>query len=409
MEPRFGHDFSGVRVHTDAKAAESARAVNALAYAVGRDVVFGESQYTPHTSAGKKLLAHELTHTLQQGQGKQNFGEARHMSMPEDAGEREAARISDMVLHESHSDGFNELAQSIRTDPAPLVVQRDLLAYKTEHTEYLPTAPESTSRTYERYTADAGNIQSALQALITVNKIGLRDAGDHSFFFNRGASRAEIFAAFAAAGYARTSEMTDALLDEHNISVYSRERVTRISSLFPITLERQTQLIERQSERSLSNFEQAEARLVFGNSLNLGQIRLAEDPILSIGSYARTTPWTINFPTGSFGSKDFMLWLIHELTHSWQYQHGVSLFTTIYHSIFSSYDYGGEAGLRAARSAGRGFTSFNTEQQGDILREYYNRFKTCQDITVWQSFVNEVQGVTTPARGAATAPATGTP
>src|SRR5437868_12070673 len=47
MEPRFGQDFSGVRVHTDERAAESARSVNALAYTVGRDVVFGTGQYTP--------------------------------------------------------------------------------------------------------------------------------------------------------------------------------------------------------------------------------------------------------------------------------------------------------------------------------------------------------------------------
>ena len=67
FEPRFGHDFSQVRVHTNAKAAESARAVNALAYTVGRDVVFGTSHYAPQTVSGLRLLAHELTHVLQQG------------------------------------------------------------------------------------------------------------------------------------------------------------------------------------------------------------------------------------------------------------------------------------------------------------------------------------------------------
>lgn len=66
MEPRFGHDFGRVRVHTDAKAAESARAVNALAYTVGRDVVFGTGRYSPATSAGRRLVAHELTHVVQQ-------------------------------------------------------------------------------------------------------------------------------------------------------------------------------------------------------------------------------------------------------------------------------------------------------------------------------------------------------
>jgi hypothetical protein len=68
FEPRFGRDFSNVRVHTDAWAVETARAVNARAYTVGRDVAFGTGQYTPGTTEGKQLLAHELTHVVQQSQ-----------------------------------------------------------------------------------------------------------------------------------------------------------------------------------------------------------------------------------------------------------------------------------------------------------------------------------------------------
>ncbi len=66
MEPRFGHNFSAVRVHTDAQAVESARAVNAHAYTVGKDVVFDAGQFSPATSRGRELLAHELTHVAQQ-------------------------------------------------------------------------------------------------------------------------------------------------------------------------------------------------------------------------------------------------------------------------------------------------------------------------------------------------------
>ena len=66
MEPRFGHDFSRVRVHTDAKAVESSQSVHALAYTVGSHVVFGSGHYAPHTSSGRQLLAHELAHVVQQ-------------------------------------------------------------------------------------------------------------------------------------------------------------------------------------------------------------------------------------------------------------------------------------------------------------------------------------------------------
>ncbi len=67
MERRFGADFSNVRVHTDAKAAESAKAVNALSYTVGNNVVFGHGKFSPQTQSGQKLIAHELAHTVQQG------------------------------------------------------------------------------------------------------------------------------------------------------------------------------------------------------------------------------------------------------------------------------------------------------------------------------------------------------
>ena len=69
MEQRFGHDFGHVRVHTDEDATESARAVGAHAYTVGAHIVFGRQQYAPATTTGRRLLAHELTHVVQQGRG----------------------------------------------------------------------------------------------------------------------------------------------------------------------------------------------------------------------------------------------------------------------------------------------------------------------------------------------------
>ncbi len=66
MEARFGHDFSQVRVHADGKAAASAQAVNARAFTVGRDVVFGPGEYAPGSREGQRLLAHELVHVVQQ-------------------------------------------------------------------------------------------------------------------------------------------------------------------------------------------------------------------------------------------------------------------------------------------------------------------------------------------------------
>lgn len=69
MEDRIGHDFGAVQLHTDSKAAASADSINALAYTTGNHIVFKENQYQPQTDSGKRLLAHELVHTIQQGDG----------------------------------------------------------------------------------------------------------------------------------------------------------------------------------------------------------------------------------------------------------------------------------------------------------------------------------------------------
>jgi hypothetical protein len=66
MEPRFGHDFSRVRVHSDAAAEQSAQSVNAIAYTVGQNIVFGAGSFAPGTGEGRRLIAHELAHVVQQ-------------------------------------------------------------------------------------------------------------------------------------------------------------------------------------------------------------------------------------------------------------------------------------------------------------------------------------------------------
>ncbi|HBB87630.1 MAG TPA: hypothetical protein DC047_08460 [Blastocatellia bacterium] len=95
FEPRFGHDFSRVRVHTDARAAESARAVNAVAYNVADQIVFAPGKFQPHTTAGRKLLAHEMAHVVQQhGPNHTPVG----ISQRDDSWELEADRAVDSIM-----------------------------------------------------------------------------------------------------------------------------------------------------------------------------------------------------------------------------------------------------------------------------------------------------------------------
>ncbi len=105
LERHFEHDFSGVRVHTDAQAAESAQSLDALAYTVGRDVVFGAGQYAPHTPAGQTLLAHELTHVVQQGAARTSPGAALPLGALDDPLEREARQAAAGILQPARGSG----------------------------------------------------------------------------------------------------------------------------------------------------------------------------------------------------------------------------------------------------------------------------------------------------------------
>jgi len=98
FEPRLGHDFSQVRVHTDSGAAASARAVNASAYTVGRHMAFDLGKYEPRSRPGRELIAHELAHTVQQSQAATVPGQLS-LGEPSDDSEREAARVASAVVN----------------------------------------------------------------------------------------------------------------------------------------------------------------------------------------------------------------------------------------------------------------------------------------------------------------------
>jgi hypothetical protein len=100
FEPIFGHDFSHVRVHTTEHAAKSARSVNALAYTVGDHLVFDSGQYQPASRTGRRLIAHELTHVLQQGGGQPSLHKLS-VGEPEDAFEQQAERVAESLATDS--------------------------------------------------------------------------------------------------------------------------------------------------------------------------------------------------------------------------------------------------------------------------------------------------------------------
>jgi hypothetical protein len=125
MESRLGHDFSRVRIHADAHADTSAHALHARAYTVGQDVVFAAGQYAPHNEAGRRLLAHELAHTTQQGSVSIATREGLHVSAPGDAFEHEA----------------NLAARSPFTSPSSLTQVGPRVQRQTAETEFEVEVP----------------------------------------------------------------------------------------------------------------------------------------------------------------------------------------------------------------------------------------------------------------------------
>jgi hypothetical protein len=131
FEPRFGQDFSGVRIHADSQTASAAEAVNALAYTVGSDIHFGTGQFAPTSTAGRRLLAHELAHVTQQmiGHRANNQGGSGIFKAPavpqtlqvndvNDPLEHEADRLADAAFNPMNIGRRTELA-GIPTNDAP--------------------------------------------------------------------------------------------------------------------------------------------------------------------------------------------------------------------------------------------------------------------------------------------------
>ncbi len=269
FEPKFGQDFSHVKIHAGEEANRSAKSVQALAYTYGNNIVFNANQYHPDTLSGKKLLAHELTHVVQQSK----------------AGKSQS-------------------------------IQRSF------------------------WGTVAGAIGGAAVGFLVGGPAGAIAGGI--------------------------------------IGGIGGDAVTT-------------------HKRALNQVEIGEAQKLFANTLDYSKVKVSDtSALMSIGGYARTPFDTIYFPSGTLNRNDkaYFAFLIHELTHTWQSQHGTSVFTKIRYSLSSdNYDFGGDAGLEEAANAGKCFNDFNTEAQASILETYYKIREgiSSGDVAIYEYFLYQVR------------------
>jgi Domain of unknown function (DUF4157) len=133
MESRFGQDLSAIRVHADEQASRSAAAVHARAYTVGRHIVMGGGGYQPASTAGRRLLAHELAHAIQQGGRSQGSSDRLSLGDPQAPAEHEADRAAGAVV--ALTGAFAPTAGPGRAPGGPLEISRRAVSLQRECVE----------------------------------------------------------------------------------------------------------------------------------------------------------------------------------------------------------------------------------------------------------------------------------
>lgn len=402
FEPRFGYDFSHVRVHTDTPATESAAAIKARAFTVGSDIAFGAGEYAPESAAGQKLLAHELTHVVQQdGQmatlrskgidvqktgrpmvqggffgslwkGIKKVGKAIGKGAKAVGGAiwKGAKAVGGAIWKGAKAVGGAIWKGAKAVGKWGWNVLKAGGAWVWD---LFTKAPLRLWRIIEHLGSGAvGIVKWLWQGIKTVR--GIKSFAQW------------IWSGFLS-GAAWVGRLITKLLD-----------VIGLGEIMDLLWQ-----IIKFNTRTLSSTEIAEAKKVFGSSISYWQVRIDEYSLIAwIGSLFSggggmgvTTFHTINFNhkiKTAPGNSD-MAWLIHELTHVSQYEHVGSQYMgeALHAQATGGYGYGGEPALLAAFAAGKHLRDFNREQQGDIARDFYLALTSGRPTTAYDPFIVELR------------------
>lgn len=368
FEPRFGHDFSQVQIHTGGGADQMARAFHAKAFTVGKDVVFGADHYQPTTPAGQWLIAHELTHVLQQQEGLNRMPAA-------------SVQVEHTGRDQVQGGFFGRLWGGVKKAAKAVAgaakwtagkVWGGVKAVGKWGWDVLKSAgavvwsrivdfPERIWRLIKHMGSGVAGLASSLwEGLKLAVKLDFKGFG-------------KWFVDGIVSGAAWVGRLIGKLVD-----------LVGVGELWDLLFQ-----IIKFNTRSLTSGEKSEAQKVFKNSISYWQVRVDEYSLIAMigslfsggGGMGVTTFHAINFNqkiTAAPGSTD-MRWLTHELTHVSQYEHVGAQYIggAIHAQATTGYNYNGPGALWrpsthvAPNTLGRHFREFNREQQGDIAADYY--------------------------------------
>ena len=424
MESRLGQDFSDTRIHDDAVAGDAARALNAEAFTVGRDVYFAPGKYRSHER--DPLLAHELTHVAQQKHGEaaatgnnsqleaqaERTGHAIAMGSgkvetPAAGGravQRKAAdttsseekkkeqkpswleRVGHGISSAAHAVGRGVAAaggavwQGIKAAGHGIAVAADAVWNGLQWVGKQLWA--KVTGVFERIANWIGRLPERLARLVVGLWEGVKTLRPWSLSWWESLAHVDTWTGF---------------LKWLGANMLRLVEVLGLGEAYQTVMD-----FVKFNTRKLSGGELSRASGVFGASINFEMVRVDENAVLGPAfSHREYTAFHTISGWGNISDDT----LIHELTHVWQYERsGVIYIAEALHAQIklggtAAYDYQGTTGLQAAKNAGHGILSFNREQQAQIVQDYYliknNRpphfgGATRLDLPLYAYFVKEV-------------------
>lgn len=364
MEKGIGADFSNVRLHKDQQSAEMNNAIQSKAFTHGQDIFFNKDQYAPKTSKGRHLLAHELTHVVQQS----NSQTVRPFFGKIWKGIKKGAKW----LGSEISQGAKAVGKGLKWLGGKIWGGVKWFGKQLW---------SKVSGIFFRVKRWITNLPASIGRLITGLISGLKSFKPWTAEWWESLGKANTWLNFLKWTGARLIDMLE---------------IAGVGEAYETIKD-----FIKFNSRPLNAEEKSAALSVFGSSIEYNLIRVDEAAVIgpAFSGRAYTSFHTIN----SWGREPVDV-MIHELTHVWQYEHAGAIYMpqAIHAQVWGEgYVYKGAAGLRKAQTEGKGFSSFNREQQAQIVQDFYllktqNRTDssdnpaTSSDLPLYADFVVEV-------------------